>query len=164
MKHSKLILTLVTLAILLCSFSQPSIVLAQKKTSPTLAQLFAKYTSPYSKVDENLYKIPFEGKAFAHFDVLVATASSDLAVLIVILAKQENLKPTAEVMHKLLRLNNDIDGIKIGINEQGDTLVTIELNLKGMDLAEFSANIETVATGADEVYKAIKPNLSKSAK
>ena len=164
MKHSKLIPTLVTLSIFLCSFSQPLIVLAQKKTSPTLAQLFAKYKSPFTKVEEGLYKVPFEGKAFPQFDVLVATVSNDLAVLIVILAKKDELKLTPELMHKLLRLNSELDGTKIGINEKGDTLATLEMNLKGMELADFSANIETLASGADEIYKEIKPNLIKSAK
>lgn len=164
MKHSKLILTLVTLSILWCSFSQPSMVLAQKKTSPMLAQLFAKYKSPFTKMEEGLYKVPFEGKVFPQFDVLVATVSNDLAVLIVILAKKDELKLTPELMHKLLRLNSELDGTKIGINDKGDILATLELNLKGIELADFSANIETLASGADEIYKEIKPNLIADAK
>lgn len=115
-------------------------------------------------MEEGLYKVPFEGKAFPQFDVLVATVSNDLAVLIVILAKKDELKLTPELMHKLLRLNSELDGTKIGINEKGDTLATLEMNLKGMELVDFSANIETLASGADEIYKEIKPNLMKSAK
>jgi hypothetical protein len=115
-------------------------------------------------MEEGVYKVPFEGKAFPQFDVLVATVSNDLAVLIVSLAKKEEIKLTPELMHKLLRLNSDLDGTKIGINEKGDILATLELNLKGIELADFSAAIETLASGADEIYKEIKPNLIAGAK
>lgn len=62
-------------------------------------------------------------------------------------------------MRKLLRLNSELDETKIGINEKGDILATLELSMKGIELAEFSAGIETLASGSDEIYQEIKPNL-----
>jgi hypothetical protein len=158
MKKQNLFVCLLACSLLIGGLAQPSNLLGQTKTPPTLAQLFAKYEFSYTKVTDEIYTIPFEGKALTHFDVTVAT-QADVLVMFVNVAEKNKLKITPDLMKKLLKLNNELDRVKIGLEDNGETSVRIDLSLRVMDLVELNKNLEILASAADEVYKTVKPNL-----
>jgi hypothetical protein len=63
-------------------------------------------------------------------------------------------------MATLLRLNAEIDYVKVGMDDDGDAFVRIDLNARGLDQQEMKDNIEQLAAAADVVYAAIKPYLA----
>ena len=65
-------------------------------------------------------------------------------------------------MGKLLKLNGELDRVKIGIDGEGDTFVRIDLSVRRMDEEEMKENIEQVAAATDVVYAAIKPYVTTS--
>jgi hypothetical protein len=129
---------------------------AQDKPSAKVAKLFEESGYSYTKAKENVWTVAFRGGAFSSFN-LVASVSQDILVIFVIVAEKKDVKVTPELMRNLLKLNSDLDRVKIGIDNDGDIFVRVDLSIRILDLQEFKANIEQVAASADEVYKAIKP-------
>jgi len=126
------------------------------KVSHLLEQ--SKYS--YSKASENVWTIAFKGKTLTDFNVVVSTAEG-LAIFVVLIEEKKDLKPTAEMMRKLLKLNSDLDRVKVAIDNDGDLVVRIDASLRVLDVEEFKANVEQAAAAADEVKKAIKATVIK---
>jgi hypothetical protein len=159
MKTSRLLATAFSMSIFIScpAYSQP--LLVQEKPAAVLARLLEQSGYTYTKAAESVWTIAFKGKALPQF-TLVATAHEDMAVLFVILAKKTELKLSPELMIKLLKLNVDLDRVKIGLDDDGDANVRVDLSIRRLDLAELKANIEQLSGAADEVYAAIKPYLT----
>ena len=85
-----------------------------------------------------------------------------MAVMFVVVAEKKQLKVTSELMRILLRMNDDFDRVKIGIDKNGDLFVRVDSSTRVMDVQELKDNIEQVAAATDEVTKAIKPYISQS--
>lgn len=134
---------------------------AQDKVSAKIASLLESSGYSYTKAADSVWAIPFEGKALSKFDV-VASTEQDMLVLFVIVAKAKSLRVTPELMRSMLKLNGDLDRVKIGIDKDGDAFVRIDLSVRTLDTQEFKSNIEQVAAGADEVYTAIRPFVTAS--
>ncbi len=165
MTKRSLIATNLILAILCLQLAaQPA--KAQDKISAKVASLLESSGYPYTKAADSVWAVPFEGKALSKFNVVasvVALTEQDILVLFVIVAEAKNLKVTPELMRIMLKLNGDLDRVKIGFDKDGDVFVRIDLSIRVLDSQELKGNIEQVAAAADEVYTAIKPfvNVSK---
>ena len=85
-----------------------------------------------------------------------------MAVMFVVVAEKKQLKVTPELMRSLLRMNDDFDRVKIGIDKNGDLFVRVDSSTRVMDVQELKDNIEQVAAATDEVTKAIKPYIIQS--
>ena len=64
------------------------------------------------------------------------------------------------MLQKLLRLNEDLDRVKIGIDQSGDVFVRIDLSVRTVDAQELKENIKQLAAATDEVFAAIKPFIT----
>ncbi len=95
------------------------------------------------------------------FNVVVFTAE-DLAIFVVFVAEQKQLKVTPELMKSLLQMNADVDRVKIGIDKEGSLFVRVDASIRVMDVDELKANVEQVAAATDEVAKAAKPYIIES--
>jgi hypothetical protein len=87
-------------------------------------------------------------------------SNAPLAVLFALVAEKKDLKLTPEAMAKMLRLNSDLDRVKIGVDDDGDAFVRIDASIRILDTDEFKALIEQTAAAADEVFAALKPFLA----
>jgi len=58
-----------------------------------------------------------------------------------------------------LKFNHRVDRVKIGLDDDGDTFVRVDLSLRVLDAQEFKLNVEQVAAGADEVFAGIQTFL-----
>lgn len=115
----------------------------------------------YKKAADTVWAVPFEGKALSKFNV-VASTEQDMLVVFVIVAEAKSLRVTPELMRTMLKLNGDLDRVKIGLDKDGDAFVRIDLSVRILDSQELKSNIEQVAAAADEVYTAIKPFITAS--
>jgi hypothetical protein len=135
---------------------------SQDKTSPDktasarVSQLLEQSGYSYSKVKDDGWTIPFHGKALPDFDVVVFTAE-DLAIFVVFVAEQNELRVTPELMKSLLQMNADADRVKIGIDKKGSLFVRVDASIRLMDVDELKADVEQVAAATDEVAKTAKP-------
>jgi len=67
------------------------------------------------------------------------------------------LSPAA--MLELLKRNHDVDYAKIGLDNDGDAFLRVEINARSLDAEEFGKIIKQVTAGTDAVYSRIKPFL-----
>ena len=156
MKRKSLILTLLIIAAFACFHPGLHTSSAQDSSSPKIARLLEDSGYPYTKAANNVWSVPFLGKALPNF-LLVASAQQDILVLFVVVAEKKDLKITPELMQKMLKLNGDLDRVKIGFDKDGDAFVRVDLSVRVLDSQELKENIEQVAAAADELFRAIKP-------
>lgn len=138
-----------------------SVAAQEKSASVKVAQLLEESGYAYTKASPTVWTVPYQGKVLSDFKVIAST-QQDILVLFVIVAEKKDIRLTPELMQKLLKMNSDLDRVKIGIDGDGDGFVRIDLSLRVLDAEEFKMNIEQVAAAADEVYAAMKPFLGSS--
>jgi hypothetical protein len=129
---------------------------AQDSASPKIARLLEESGYPYTKAANNVWSIPFRGKVLQNFQ-LVASVQQDILVLFVVVAEKKELRVTPELMQRMLKLNADLDRVKIGFDKDGDAFVRVDLSVRVLDIQEFKENIEQVAAAADELFTVLKP-------
>ncbi len=134
-----------------------------KTVPPKVIQLLEASGYNYTKAGDNVWTIPFQGKVFPQFNVVVIYIEG-IIVTFGVVAEKKDLKVTPELMQKLLRLNSDMDRVKIAIDDAGDLVVRIDSSLRVLDAEEFKAVVEQTASATDDVYAAIKQYLIKPAK
>lgn len=158
---TKLPTRIILIAILFfCVHVFPQLTSAQDNSSAAkLARLLEESGDSYTKAADNVWTIAFKGKALPEFNV-IATTGQDMLVLMAIVAKKKTLKVTPKMLQKLLRLNEDLDRVKIGIDQSGDVFVRVDLSVRTVDAQEFKENIEQLAAATDEVFAAMKPFIT----
>ena len=150
-----------------CLLFLPVASFAQDKTSPEnsspnkassvkVLQLLDGSGYSYSKVKDDVWSIPFHGKALPDFEVKVVNADG-MAVIYVIVAGKTQLRVTPELMRSLLQMNDEADRVKIAIDKEGKLLVRTDVAIRVMDVQELKDNVEQVAAVADEITKLAKP-------
>jgi biopolymer transport protein ExbD len=60
---------------------------------------------------------------------------------------------------KVVRMNDQFDYVKVGIDKDGDLFVRTDLMLRNLDGQELKQQLQQVANAADEAYGQIKPML-----
>jgi hypothetical protein len=90
--------------------------------------------------------------------ILVASGA-DFLVAGIIVAEKKNLRVSADLSFKLLKLNHRLDYVKCGFDGDDDLFVRSEARIRVTDLVAFKALVESVISGADQVYAEVKPFL-----
>jgi Putative bacterial sensory transduction regulator len=150
--------TLLLAGLMLCFQGSATATHAQNNPPARVAVLLEGTGYSYTKAADNVWAIAFEGKSLPKFNV-VASTQEDVLVLFTIVAEKSNLKLTPDVIQRLLRLNGDLDRVKIGIDKEGDLFVRTDLSIRVLDVREMKENIEQVAAATDVVYAAVKSSV-----
>ena len=116
----------------------------------------------YEKVDDRVWKFLFTGKYLAEIDVL-AIHQPPLFILGALIVPRQQLKDEPKLADTLLLLNNNLDRVKIGFNQDDVLFVRIDLSVRIVDVQELKDNIDQVSAAADYVYGAIQPYLIEQA-
>ena len=151
---------------LLLSLSVTSAAVPADQVDPAtvskLAHLLDMSSYSYTKAADNVWTIKFQGKSLGEFKLFV-TSGGGLIVVGTVVASRGQFRTPSEMTLKLLRLSNDLDRVKLGLDKDGDLFVRIEASARVFDGTELKAAVEQVAAAADEVHAAIKPflNLTK---
>ena len=142
---------------------------AQQTTKPPqgtpaavkLEQLLTQSGYSFTKAADNVWVIKFRGKALPELNIIVTTTQA-LAIIGAVVVEKKNLKPSPELNYNLLKLNHKFDRVKIGIDDDEDLFVRVEVGARVLDLQEFKDNVEQVAAATDEVFAAIRPSVTTS--
>lgn len=161
MRHNRSIAASILIALVLCFQAQTGRAYTQDSPPALIARLLDQSGYTFTKAADGVWAIAFRGKALSEFNVVV-TSQQDIVVMFVIVAGKKDLKTTPELMAKLLKLNADLDRVKIGIDGEGDTFVRVDLSARVLDIRELKTNVEQVAAAADVVFEATKPYMTVS--
>jgi hypothetical protein len=127
----------------------------REASSAKVSQLLQQAGYSHRKTGDNTWVINRpEGKG----PMLVAVGV-DFVVVGVIVAVKDNMKSSADLSFRLLKLNHSADYVKIGFDEDDDLFVRVEERIRIVDLQEFKAMVEKVDSSADTAYETVKPFL-----
>lgn len=137
-------------------YFQPRAQSAQPLNDPAkLVRMLEESALTYTKVQEGIWAVPYNGKSSPDFNVVIS-GQKDVVVVFAVVAEKKNLKVTPEMMRIMLRLNNDIDRVKVLIDDEGDAVIRIDMSLRTLDSQELKYNIAQVAYATTEAHKAMK--------
>jgi hypothetical protein len=114
---------------------------------------------PYHKIHEGEWMVDFQGKSASGLQIIIYVPIPKFMLIGVLIAQKSQMKPTAEMMMRLLRLNDLLDYVKVGFDEDGDLFVRHEINTRVLNLQELKEVVENVARAAQKVRAEIKPYL-----
>ena len=146
---------LLVLLVVSASAQEKKLVL-DKASAAKIVQMLEESGHTYGKAADNVWTVKFRGNTLD--DIAVVTIGHEgMLILVAVIAEKKDYKATPELMAKLLRLNDDYDRIKVGIDKDGDMFVRVDLTLRVTDSQEFKLNVEQVSAAADEIATTIKP-------
>ena len=163
MNHSRRAVTLLlALALLVAQSAAPlaSVVAAPQGEDDTakFARLIGASGYTATRMNESAWFIRQEGKAFQRSPILLGV-SEGMVIVGVVLAKKDEMPETAAFYRKLLDLNHTISRAKVGLDNDSDAFVRVELSLRVMDAEELQANIRDVIKSTQEAYAQIEGDL-----
>ena len=129
------------------------------KADPNAAKVFRLLKAAgydYTKKTDTVWYVMRHGKTLGDYKVIGAN-QGDLLVVFVTVAKKEHIEMDLDLASKMLSLNNDLDQVKIGIDDDGDAFVRTDISIRTLDQQAFKEMVEQVAASAEETYAAIKP-------
>jgi hypothetical protein len=133
-----------------------------QKPAPSKVEGFLKGSAfAHTKLKPDIWLLHFEGKALKKFDVVV-TQGDGFILLYAIVASKKDYKPSSELGTKLLKAAWNVDRVKIGLDDQDDILVRMDLSLRLTDKRDFNESVDQLAAVTDQVFEAIKPFLGSS--
>ena len=114
----------------------------------------------YTQKTDAVWYIMKHGEKLGDFKVIGAN-EGDLLVVFVTVAKKANIEMDLDLAKKMLSLNNDLDQVKIGIDDDGDAFVRTDISVRILDQDAFKTTVEQVAASAEGTYAAIQPYLAQ---
>jgi Putative bacterial sensory transduction regulator len=87
--------------------------------------------------------------------ILVADENDGLVIGAVVRLKASLELSTANLT-RLLKLNHELDYLKVGIDKQGDLFVRAEIDARCIDAEQFKARLKDVIDGANKAYEATR--------
>ncbi|HXH37836.1 MAG TPA: YbjN domain-containing protein [Thermoanaerobaculia bacterium] len=88
--------------------------------------------------------------------LLLIAQQGDMGVVGAVVQPKAKLKLSADLLLKLMQLNNELEYTKVGIDSDGDLFVRAELHMTSITAEEFSAVVKTIVEGSNKVYDALK--------
>ncbi|MBI1764456.1 MAG: YbjN domain-containing protein [Acidobacteria bacterium] len=132
---------------------------ADKAAQAKVVQLLEASGQAYAKAKEGVWVVKFKGNQLPEISV-VTIYSQGMLIFVSTAAEKAEIKTSPELLQKLLTLNDDLDRVKVGLdNKDGDIFVRIDLSLRVVDQQEFNANLDQISAAVDETYAALKPFL-----
>ncbi|HJX84833.1 MAG TPA: YbjN domain-containing protein [Candidatus Angelobacter sp.] len=109
-------------------------------------------------------------KAWVAADALAIPKGDGLSGLLLIAQEDESglvgigtvvqskakLNLSADLLLKLMRLNDELDFVKVGIDRDGDLFVRTELRMASLTAEDFSATVKSVVQASTRVYALVK--------
>lgn len=159
MKRISALIILFFLSVAVCVHALSTPVHADETITAKIDALLGQSGYSYTKKTSNVWTIDFRGKSLSSFKVVISTGP-DIVVMFVTAVTRKNIQFTPEAMHKLLKLNNNLDRVKIGFDGDEDISVRIDMSDRVLDMQELKTNVEQLAASADAVYGAMMPYLT----
>jgi len=128
------------------------------EASAKMTELLTESGYTFKKFNETTWTLNMNGLNVKNPRVL-AVVTTEMALIAIIVAEKNDLKPTEDLYRKLLKLNHRFDYVKALLDKDDDLVVRIDMTLRILDVKEFKACCEQLKATANEVRTEIKPFL-----
>jgi hypothetical protein len=89
--------------------------------------------------------------------LLIANESKTKLVGIgTVVRSKAKLKLSADLLLKLMQLNDELDYVKVGIDHDGDLFVRAELHMASLTAEDFSATVKSVVDASTRIYALVE--------
>ena len=134
--------------------------LGQESATAKVNRLLQENNYKFVVKKAGVWTVVFNGKDLKSFTVVLAS-SDDLLVTFVTVAQKKDMELTPNFIQTLLKFNDSLDRVKVGIDSDGDLFVRTDQSIRILDAKEFKDNTEQLAASANEVYAGIKSLLKQ---
>lgn len=137
--------------------AQTKAVSAKTATASTskLASIIGKTGYEFSKTEGDIYITKVEGKHNKEI-YIIATESEGMVVVFSMVKEKAGPNITVAQYKQLLMLALDLDRIKIGLDDEDETLmVRVDFSSRTIDAEELTEGIDQVGVAADEAFSII---------
>jgi hypothetical protein len=88
--------------------------------------------------------------------LILVSEENGMLIIGTVVRPKATLDTSAATLLKLMQLSNDLDYVKIGIDNDGDLFVRSELRARMLDAAEFKAAVQNVIKASAKTFAATK--------
>ena len=88
--------------------------------------------------------------------LLLIAQEGDIGIVGAVVQPKANLNLSADLLLKMLQLNNDVDFVKVGIDSDGDLFVRSELRMASLTDDELKDTVNRVVQATSKVYDVVK--------
>jgi hypothetical protein len=88
--------------------------------------------------------------------LILVAEQGDMLIVGTVVRPKATLDTSAATLLNFMRLSNDLDSVKIGIDNDGDLFVRVELRSRMLDAAEFKTTVQDVIKASAKAYAATK--------
>jgi hypothetical protein len=88
--------------------------------------------------------------------VLLVAQQGEMVMLGTVVQPKAKLNLSAALLLKLMQLNNDLEYVKVGIDDDGDLFVRAELHMASMSADDFNAAVKRVVEGSTKTFEMLK--------
>lgn len=121
-----------------------------------LSSLIGKTGYEFTKTDGDIYVTKVEGKHNKEI-YLIATESEGMVVLFSIVQEKAGATISVQQMKQLMKLALDLDRIKVGLDDEDETLmVRVDFSSRTLDAQELTEGLDQIGVAADEAYAIIQ--------
>jgi hypothetical protein len=121
------------------------------KAFATVEGLLQQTGQKYSTAGKGVWIVRRNGTNLKFFQI-VLSYTSGMLITEVVVARGKSYRRLDEAAINLLRVANRLEFVKVSIDKDDDVFVRNEARLNSLDYEQFKANIERVASAADQVY------------
>jgi hypothetical protein len=128
----------------------------QTNAAEKFEELLKQTGYAYRKTGDHTWVITRSGNK----GMILAATGSDFVVVGIIVAEKKNMKPSADLYFKLLKMNDAEDYVKIGFDGDDDLFVRSEVHMQLADLEEIKGMLSRVESSADKIKQDIAAFLN----
>jgi hypothetical protein len=88
--------------------------------------------------------------------LLLLAQEGEMGVVGAVVQSKAKLHLTADLLQKLMKMNNSLDYVKVGIDDDGDLFVRSELHMESVTGDEFSAVVKKVVEASTKISDILK--------
>jgi hypothetical protein len=88
--------------------------------------------------------------------LLLIAQEDEMGVVGTVVRPKAKLNLTADLLLKLMQLNDELEFVKVGIDNDGDMFVRTELHIASLTPEEFSATIKKIAEASNKIDDLLK--------
>lgn len=109
----------------------------------------------YRKVKDRFWFGTCESKLVANCQILM-TATPQMLVIGVVIKQKKDLSLTPDVLAGLLRLNHNLERVKVGIDDDGDLFERVEVTTRGLDADEILTDLKAVQDAIEPTAQVVQ--------
>jgi hypothetical protein len=88
--------------------------------------------------------------------LLLIAQEGEMAIVGVVVQSKANLNLSADLLLQLMKMNNELEFVKVGIDNDGDLFVRTELHMPSLTEDDFKVAVKNVVEGSGQVFAMLK--------